>query len=227
MATTLIDVLELGEVQLPKWHPRSEQGPCPIRAFAIHHPDGLILVDTGVGYGNSMIDEEFQPTVKPIIGALNRVGIDERSVAAIVNTHLHFDHCGQNSALPSTPVFVQSAELAAAQVPDYTVDDWAHIEPQRQRIIDGDEMIATGVQILATPGHSPGHQSVLVEDGDGHSHLIAGQCCYTCAEFETGQVNPADFLDLAAGAESMKRLRRLNPDVAYFSHDLTVYRPSE
>lgn len=224
-----VETLELGEVQLPDWHPRVHDATSLIRAFAIRHPDGVILFDTGVGRNNPMIDELFDtPKVTPIVEALNGVGIDERDVAAIVNSHLHFDHCGQNQDLPSVPVYVQSAELAAARLPNYTVTEWAHIEPERQRVLDGDEVIAPGVTILATPGHTPGHQSLLVQGSDGQSQLLAGQCCYNCAEFEAGLIEANNICDetyRAAAVESLDRLRRLKATTVHFSHDRTIHRP--
>lgn len=226
----LVEVLELGEVRLPEWHPRVDDVTAPIRAFVIRHPDGVVVFDTGVGQGQQLIDDIYkQPQITPIIAALNGVGVDERDVTAIVNSHLHFDHCGQNHALPSAPVYVQSAELAAAQLPHYTIAEWAFIEPDRRRVIDGDEEIAPGVQILATPGHTPGHQSLLIQGPDGQAQLIAGQCCYNCAEFSAGAVaadNIHDETYQQAAAETIGRLRSLDIAAAYFSHDRTIYRPS-
>lgn len=224
-----VDILELGEVQLPDWHPRAHEGSALIRSFVIRHPDGVILFDTGVGLGHPVIDRLYnQPEITPIIDALHDVGVDEREVTAIVNSHLHFDHCGQNNAFPMVPVYVQATELAAAQLPEYTIAEWAHIDGARQRIIRGDEEIASGVQILETPGHSPGHQSLLLTAGDGQTQLIVGQCCYTCAEFVDGTAaddNLHDETYREAANESIARLRRLDPTVAHFSHDRTIYPP--
>ena len=228
--TLVVEVLELGEVELPDWHPRVDDETALIRAFVIRHPDGVVVFDTGVGQGHPLIDDLYkQPRITPIIVALNALGVDERDVTALVNSHLHFDHCGQNHALPSVPVYVQSAELVAAQLPHYTIAQWAHIEPHRRRVIDGDEEIAPGVRILATPGHTPGHQSLLVQDPDGQAQLVAGQCCYTCAEFSAGAVaadNIHDETHREAAAETLDRLRRLDIAAAHFSHDRTIYRPS-
>lgn len=227
-SSSVIETLELGEVQLPEWHPRFSDGIALIRAFVIRHPDGVVLFDTGVGSGSQVIDQLYhQPKVTPIIDAINGIGIDERDVIAIVNSHLHFDHCGQNSALPSVPVYVQAAELVAAEQPHYTVAEWAHIEPDRRRVVTGDVDIAPGLRILATPGHTPGHQSLLVDDAGGRSQLVAGQCCYTCAAFRDGEVESDNLHDesyRATAAETIERLRRLNVAFAHFSHDRTIYR---
>lgn len=221
-----VTVLSLGEVHLPDWHPRAGDRTCAIQAFLIRHPDGPVLVDTGVGSDHDLINEIYRPTVVPIVNALNAAGVDERDLRAIVNTHLHFDHCGQNRSLPSTPVYVQAPELAAAEAPMFTVPEWAFIHTDRKRIVHGDEEIAPGVHLIPTPGHTPGHQSILVDGQDG-PELIVGQCCYTCTEYEAGQVSPSDIHDetlLEAGVESLARLRQLRAEVAYFSHDHNVHR---
>jgi len=223
---TTIRPIELGSLQLPDWHPRAEDGEAITRAFVIEHPDGVILVDTGVGQGNKIIEEMYQPTIRSIVDVLHESGIDERDVVAIVNTHLHFDHCGQNSAFPTVPVWVQAADHALVDQPGFTVPDWAHVPEPRLRLIDGDADLVVGVRIIATPGHTPGHQSVVVDAG-GSTTVVAGQCCYTCAEFESGVLAAADMHAehwIDRGRVSLDRLRALSPDVVHFSHDRMSYR---
>lgn len=220
-----VEVLQLGSVVLPDWHPRAGDGSCLIQGYAVRHPDGVILFDTGVGGDHPLINQLYSPTVVPLIEALNEVGIDERDVMAIVNSHLHFDHCGQNRALPSVPVWVQQAEYELVDAPHFTVAEWAEVDVGRRRVIDGDVEVASGVRIIAAPGHTPGHQ-VLVIDNDT-TVVLAGQCCYTCAEFEASDPAPEDAHDenwTAAAERSIERLHALRPDVVHFSHDPNVLR---
>ena len=221
--------LRFGSVQLPLTHPRAAEEVGVLLGFAIHHPDGVILVDTGSRAGHPIIDEIYAPDVVGVIDALNSRSIDERDVVAIVNTHLHFDHCGQNDSLPGVPVWVRPEEVEAARTEGYTVPEWAAIPPDRLRLAADDEAIASGVRLVATPGHTPGHQSLLVQDPDGQAQLVAGQCCYTCAEFSAGAGaadNIHDETHREAAAETLDRLRRLDIAAAHFSHDRTIYRPS-
>ena len=223
-----VDVLRLGAVILPDWHPRSADVTCPIQGWAIRHPDGVVVFDTGVGAGNELIDELYRPDVIGVVDALNGLGIDERDVVAIVNSHLHFDHCGQNPALPWAPVWVQRAEAALVDEPHFTVPEWARVSPGRQRSIDGDTQLAPGLEIVATPGHTPGHQSLLIHDGTDVV-VLGGQCCYTCAEFDRGTLASTDVHDeswLESGLESLRRLRSLAPAAVHLSHDPAVWRPS-
>jgi N-acyl homoserine lactone hydrolase len=223
----VVEALDLGSVQLPDSHPWAADAVCVVQGFVIRHPDGVILVDTGVGTGNDFIDATYRPTVVSIHDALHRVEIDERDVVAIVNTHLHFDHCGQNSRLPRAAVYIQRVELEAAVTEYYTVREWAAVEPSRLRAVDGDESIAPSVTLIATPGHTPGHQSVVVDSKEGRPTIVVGQACYSCTQFESGTNLDGDLHDVtwrSPADESLARLRSLNPTTAHFSHDRALYR---
>lgn len=222
-----IHSIELGSVRLPDGHPRSADRTCPIRCFVVPHPDGVVLIDTGPRQGHPVIDELYAPVVEPIVEALHTIGVDERQVTAIVNTHLHFDHCGQNAALPGASVWVTDDELAAAAEPFYTVPEWAEIDPGRRRRADDGVEIVDGVRLLQTPGHTPGHLSVTVETAAG-LEVVAGQVCYCAAEFDgngptAGDLHGSEWAD--AAADSWRRLRALEPVAVHFSHDRTVWRP--
>lgn len=222
-----LDVLDLGRVTLPDWHPlAATDGVAIIRGFAITHPDGVFLFDTGVADDHELLNEMYQPSAVPIVEAVNGAGIDERDIAGIVNSHLHFDHCGQNRFLAGVPVFVQRAELEAIEIPRYTIPEWARIDDDRRRTLDGDEEIAPGVHVLSTPGHTPGHQSVMIDHGEDRRTLLVGQACYTCAQFETGEVRDDNVHDdswMPAALESLRRLRSLHAQIAHFSHDDRVH----
>lgn len=223
-----VDVLDLGSVTLPDRHPRAADRTCPIQGFAVSHPDGVVVFDTGVGAGNAMIDELYHPVVVPVADALDEVGIDERDVAAIVNSHLHFDHCGQNHALPAVPVWVQRGDHRLIHEPLFTIAEWATVPPDRLRLLDGDVELVEGVDIVATPGHTPGHQSLAV-DVAGDLVVLGGQCCYTCAEFAGGVIAEADCHDddwIELGHESLRRLAALAPVAVHLSHDREIWRPS-
>lgn len=225
-STRAIHQLHLGHVVLPDTHPRFADKTCDIYAYAIEHPDGVVVVDTGPRAGHPIIDELFAPVVISIVAALNRTGLDERDVTDVVNSHLHFDHCGQNHLLADAPVWITEAELNVSTTEFYTVPEWADIEVDRRRLSSDGEEIASGVRLLHTPGHTPGHQSVAVESNAG-LEIIVGQACYTCAEFTAATTVAADVHDpswLQTGLESLARLHSLEPVRAHFSHDATTFR---
>ena len=97
----------------------------PVFAYLVLHPTGSILVDTGVGIGNRLIDELYSPVHHDIDYALGRHGVGIDDVATVITSHLHFDHCGRYNRFASSTILVQRAEVEAATAARYTVPDWA------------------------------------------------------------------------------------------------------
>ena len=220
-----LDRLTLASVtSVPEWHPEQDAfTPFPVHAWVIRHPDGAILVDTGVGLGNGAIDEWYHPQSIPLATALSAVGLALSEIAAVVLSHLHFDHCGQQGTL-SAPTYVQATEIKAAMAPGYTVPDWADIPKDRLRLVRGDEDIADGIHLLSTPGHTPGHQSVVIEAGLERV-VLAAQCAYRADELRTGQPSSSNLHDESwadVARDSLQRLRALAPCTAQFSHDTEI-----
>ena len=219
-----IDVLPLAKVTaVPAFHP--EHGsfrPFPVFGFLIRHPDRAIVVDTGIGFGNAFIDAHYPHEAVLLVDALNGVGVDERDVGLIVNSHLHFDHCGQNGAL-TCPICVQRAEIDASRAPQYTVPDWAAVPTARAKVIDGDAQVAPGVTVMLTPGHTPGHQAVVIRGG-GEVVVIAAQCVFRRSAWRDGaeaaNLHDASWQDQARA--SVERLRALKPARVFLSHDEAV-----
>src|SRR5437667_9407125 len=78
--------LHLADVTYPASHPLAGQDGV-VLAFAIRHPDGIVLVDTGVGQGDAWVDENYRPRVRDVREALAAAQLDQDSVRAIVNSH--------------------------------------------------------------------------------------------------------------------------------------------
>jgi N-acyl homoserine lactone hydrolase len=203
--------LHLADVTYPAVHPLAGQDG-PVLAFAIRHPDGIVLVDTGIGEGNEWIEANYRPRGRDVRDALAAAELDPDNVRAIVNSHLHFDHCGQNRAVPGVPTYVQQAELDLALRQGHTIVEWVDFPQARYEAVAGDREIVDGVSVLATPGHTPGHQSVTIRTGDGLV-LIVGQAAQDARSFATGEADA-----------SVRRLRELNADRIHFSHDRAVLR---
>lgn len=224
-----IERLTLAQVTaVPDWHPTHARfEPFPVHAWVVRHPDGVILVDTGIAEGNDAIDGWYRPEVLALGDALASVHLDAGDITAVVLSHLHFDHCGQQRSL-AAPVFVQASEHREAQRPGYTVAEWSAIPGDRLRLVDGDEQLAEGVHLIATPGHTPGHQAVLVEAGESRV-VIAAQCAFRSAELRTGELDEGNLHDASwrdAARESLARLRRLGPATVHLSHDVDIVRLS-
>lgn len=199
-------------------------------AYAVRHAAGVFLFDTGfvlADDGDPELGEfyrELEVRPRPVLEALRAAGIDPEEVTAIANCHLHLDHCGQNELFPGVPIYVQPAEWVAAHEPEYTVSRVADFPGAWFEQIAGDHEVAPGIRIFATPGHSPGHQSIVVDTPQGNL-LLVGQAVYSHGEWAgvpgarlgTTETHPAR--DLAAYARSVARLKALNPKQVLFGHD--------
>lgn len=220
----LITPLLLTEVTLPDAHPRAGEA-CPVFGFLIDHPGGRVLVDTGVGTGNEEIDAVFAPVHHGIEDALSRVGAAPNDMQIVINTHLHFDHCGQNRLFPGVPIVAQQAEYNLAKQPDYTVGEWVDFPGVEWRLVDGETELLPGLTVVPTPGHTPGHQSVMIKSGDDTT-VIAGQAVYDCDELDAeASTEPLSDAEAEATSVSARRIKNLQPDRVYFSHDGRVWIP--
>jgi N-acyl homoserine lactone hydrolase len=194
-------------------------------AYAVRHPAGVFLFDTGFGFGNQELDEYYKVRARDVAEELRAAGIDPAEVTGVANCHLHADHSGQNGRFPGVPIYVQPAEWAVAHGPDeYTILDWIDFEGAQYEHVAGDHEVAPGIRIFATPGHSPGHQSLVVETPDGPI-LLAGQAVYSHGEWAGipdardggDDLGPAG--DRAAYHRSVDRLKALRPKRVLFGHD--------
>ena len=198
--------------------------------YAVRHPGGVFLFDTGFVLADADDPElgEFyrRLDVRPrrVLEALQAAGIAPEEITAIANCHLHLDHCGQNELFPDVPIYVQPAEWAAAHEPDYTVARVTDFPGARFEHIEGDHEVAPGIRIYATPGHSPGHQSLVVETPDGPL-LLVGQAVYSHGEWagisgaRSGSTDTRPSSDHAAYVRSVDRLKAIRPRRVLFGHD--------
>lgn len=154
-----------------------------------------ILVDTGVG--EKMADklkEIYQISKeKNLLQSLAAAGVAPEAVNMVVNTHLHFDHCGGNTlpleenyrpAFPNALYLINEMEWADALRPDdrsrssYLKENYLPLEQAGQlQLIPGEKEIAPGVRLIPTPGHTRGHQSVLIQSGGQTAFYLGDTIC--------------------------------------------------
>ncbi len=198
-----------------------------LRCLLIEHPDGLVLVDTGLG---NKENEKFRdiygventgsagPTA--LEDAVRDAGHAPAEVAWVINTHLHFDHAGGNTfkrdgetalAFPNATYVVQKGELDFASHPNertaasYLGPNFAPVAAaERFRLVSGEVAVLAGVRVLPTPGHVPFHQSVLVSDG-GESACFLADLVPTAAHLPAPWIMGYD-LEPMVTLETKKRL---------------------
>ena len=207
--------------------PTEEAGGPPraevVNGYLVRHDQGLVLLDTGMGRGDDETEAWYQPRRTDLREALGRVGVRLEDLDLVANCHLHFDHCGGNPLLGSTPVLCQRRELATARAGDYTFDHL--VEGRSYELLDGEAEPLPGLHVVPTPGHVDGHQSLVVECEDG-SVVLAGQSHDSAAAWArdlaatstTGATDPS-----APGW--MTRLLAFDPRRVVFAHDDTEWCP--
>jgi N-acyl homoserine lactone hydrolase len=199
-----------------------------VNAWVVRHPDATVLVDTGLGEHLPPDDvESMRIERKPILEALAGAGLAPSDIDLVINCHLHADHAGGNVHFRGTRILVQPAELEAAREPDYTVPEDVDLAGGRWEVRDGEHEPLPGIRITPTPGHSPGHQSVVVETDAGRL-LLAGQIFREASAFAravTAYRLAADgYPDPPAYPEWLPRLLELEPYRVVFGHDLAVWQ---
>ena len=208
----------------------------PIPAYVIETAEQRILVDTGLHpaaaedparhYGQADALALFALELETSVAEQ----VDLATITKVVLTHLHFDHAGGLALLPpSVPVVVQRREweagkdAAAVARNFYLPLDYATVAEQVV-LVDGDhDLLGDGsIQLLATPGHTPGHQSVRVGE-----HLVIGADVTHYASSLDDHRFPAFADDFAAQTASAERLRALRDAGALVrpGHDPAVLVP--
>jgi N-acyl homoserine lactone hydrolase len=180
----------------------------PIYVHVIDHPGGRVLVDTGLTETHPAV-ADMDPRLDP----LDAQDIDLDGIAMVVNTHLHFDHCGGNHLFSGRPVYVQSRELEDARTKDeYTIREWVDAPGIDYVAVDGEHELLPGVRLLPTPGHTPGSQIVVI--GSEHPVVIAGDAAVWAGQLD----EPED--------EGQRLIRGLNPSEVWMAHASAPWSPS-
>jgi N-acyl homoserine lactone hydrolase len=198
----------------------------PSYAHAVVHRDGVFLFDNGAGTGNAEVESTFTPRVRPVEDALDAVGVSLADVTGAANCHLHFDHSGQNARLTGMPIFVQRTEWAMVHEPDYTVPEWIDVPGLAYEVLDGEAEVAPGLRVIPTPGHTAGHQSLVIDGPDGPI-VLAGQAVRSREEWAGSTAKQDSGRPDAAEGEtydaSVAQLRSLDPVRVHFAHDDAIW----
>jgi N-acyl homoserine lactone hydrolase len=199
----------------------------PALGYLVSHPQGMILFDTGMG-SHPEVDAYYRIRRIGLPEALAAAGTQVGDIGLAANCHLHFDHCGGNPLLGAVPVFVQRAELEAARsTANYTLPEL--IDGSRFEQVTGETELLPGVFLLPTPGHTDGHQSLVVRRPDGVV-IVAGQTHDTASGYAADQLawradRSGHGQPLPAVPAWLDTVQRLDPRLVYFAHDRSVWTP--
>jgi glyoxylase-like metal-dependent hydrolase (beta-lactamase superfamily II) len=249
-----------GVVPKPLWSkriPPDERNRIPLglRCLLVEHSDGLVLIDTGLGnkedqkfldiYG---VENRGSSGATQLEDSLLDLGYKPDEVKWVINTHLHFDHAGGNTAerrdggtagengggieraFPNATYVVQKKELEFARHTNertrasYLPHNFDPVDQAgRWKLIDGDVEVLPGISVRLTPGHVPYHQSVMVHDRD-ETAVFLGDVMPTAAHLPLPWIMGYDLEPL----RTLESKRALLKDAAdgnwrfVFEHDPVV-----
>ena len=241
-----------GVVPKPLWEkriPADERNRIQLgmRCLLIEHPSGLILIDTGAGNKESAkfkdiygIENEGADGATMLEDGLKEIGVAPSDIAIVINTHLHFDHAGGNTRTRPDG----SLEIT---FPNATL----HREARRARLRDasqrahGGELLRSqlraaggegqagagdareadvkGIRVIPTPGHTPFHQSILIESA-GERAFYLGDLIPTHTHLPLPWIMGYDVEPLVT-LETKRRILKQAVDenwLLIFEHDATV-----
>lgn len=212
--------LEIKRLHLAKLSPPGgAQGQWPVHGFVITHPSGAVLVDTGVG-GPEHVLNDWRVVNVAAADALAELDMSPADISLVINTHLHFDHCGQNAVFSHAPFYVQRTELDRMRREASELHDWFGFMNARFELLDGDTEILPGLSVITTPGHTAGHQCVVVDGSD----LLIGDAAYTPRQYAdpSGPLPEGQASDVGAFRDSVQRIHALAPERVHFCHHTDV-----
>ena len=179
----------------------------PVYVHLIDHPEARVLVDTGM--------TELHPAVAdidPRLMPLNEQGVDLAGIDIVVNTHLHFDHCGGNHLFAGRPIYVQRRELEDARTGTTTRSALGRGARRGYVPVDGELELLPGLRLVPAPGHTRGLQVVVVETG-GRPVVVGGDVAVSFGELDE------------PSTEGQLRVRELDPELVWLAHEHEPWRP--
>jgi N-acyl homoserine lactone hydrolase len=205
-------------------------------AYLVRHPDATVLFDTGFPFDtdttvNEGADEEPIPTFpRPLAALLEAAGSSISELDLVANCHLHIDHAGGNFRLPAAlPIYAQQRELATARdETDPLVTDALALDRQAYREVDGEHEILPGLTLISTPGHTQGHQSLVVDANDGRIVLL-GQAMPSATDFASAvyarRLEDEGSDPVPAYPAWLPNILEFEPALVLFAHDLANWEP--
>jgi N-acyl homoserine lactone hydrolase len=212
---------------------RSEKAYQPVWSALIRTSEGNVLFDTGLHpvhitrpeatFGPSPDMKVVMADEDAIVARLASVGMTPQDVDIVVNSHLHFDHAGNNGAFPRATFIVQRDHLAHARGrPNFPGLYWD--VPELTYVpADGRTRIAKGVEVVPTPGHAPGHQSLVVDLAETGRVVLCGDAAFTRENLERGEMPAMDPDAAKASLGLIRSLVKDDLDRAFPSHDARAW----
>jgi glyoxylase-like metal-dependent hydrolase (beta-lactamase superfamily II) len=199
-----------------------------IHSFGVEADGRRLLVDTCVGNGKDFgaLVPGFNHLQTDFLGDLTAAGFGPADVDTVVCTHLHMDHVGWNTMPADDGALVPTFPDARYVMTQLDIDHWRHVtashnvfdvsvRPLLERgLVDAvapDHRVGPSVRLVPTPGHTPGHASVLITSGDSEA-LITGDMAHSPLELVEPAWGPAGEVDPEASVRSREEVAAMVTD---------------
>jgi glyoxylase-like metal-dependent hydrolase (beta-lactamase superfamily II) len=195
-----------------------------VKPLLITTPQENVLIDTGIGD----LPEKYRKfyTIKRtpeqnLKTQLAQHGLKPEDIGIVINTHLHFDHCGNNKLFPNAKIYVQAEEFRYAQEPE-RFQQASYIKElfdvkAHYKLIQGQQDVTKEVSVIPTPGHSIGHQSVAIKSSEAN-YVYCGDAAPIKECLEKRNI-PGVLYSSHEALTSIDRLKSMNNALYIFSHD--------
>ncbi|MBD0404926.1 N-acyl homoserine lactonase family protein [Flammeovirga sp. EKP202] len=200
--------------------------------FLIQHPKGSVMWDAGLS--DNLINQKegmdawiFHLTMsKTVISQLESIGVHPSDVDYFAFSHIHNDHTGNANYFKSAKLIMQEKEYDIAFSPNkrpFNYDDYKELENSEVIKLNGDyDLFGDGtVQFIATPGHTEGHQSLLLKLENTGALLISGDIAYYKENYQNKGIPTfnASKKDSLASIEKIKKMVANNNAQLWIQHD--------
>lgn len=212
--------------------------PTGLNSVLVRSGEKNILIETGVG--NKLPEKMVQIYGQPakLLDQLSTTGVSPDDIDIVINSHLHFDHCGWNTirdggkikpTFPNAKYFVQEGEWRHAHQGQRDTVSYLHenydplVESGKMQLLHGSEEIVPGISVEVFPGHTRDMQAVIIQSG-GKTACYISDLIPTSAHVEVNWVMGFDLYPLET-IESRKRYySRAIPEnwLTMFTHDPEV-----
>lgn len=206
----------------------------PVTGYLVRLPgDELALVDTGmsrlhvddpdVTWRGTPNADALKPVMRPedsLLYRLGQLGVDPRDVNYVINTHLHFDHAGNNDLLGNATFFVQREQYEFAKDNPSFPNQYWNLPSLSYELVDGERELFDGVSVIPTPGHTEGHQSVLLRLPETGAVIICGDAVYCQENFDHDTwESQADPVTARVSALRLRSLADVESAQMFYGHD--------
>jgi N-acyl homoserine lactone hydrolase len=221
-------VVDKGNLNNKDWGVRYEH---PNPMYAMEHPKGIVLFDTGINhrglgnmkewFGATIAGHEVRVTEQDCLPSqLARLGIKPKDVKYVIMSHLHIDHAGEMESFPDATFVVRTSELKFAWWADphmrevYIINDLINTRNfnyvELPDDVDFDLFGDGSIVCIHTPGHTPGHQSAIVDaEGMDSKVVFCADACYLTENLDYHIFSAGLLWNAEAWCRTIGRLRMM------------------